>query len=333
MTGTIAVRRLASLAITRPEPDPAAVVRRLLAVQAQDLGQARWAVGLRCGATAAQVDAALASGEIVRTWSMRGTLHLVPAADVRWMLALLAARTVAAAGRRLGELGLDEVTVERCGDHLEGRLSSATRGELLAEIEAFGVSTAGQRGYHLLGQLAQRGRIVLLGDRFVPLASVAPPVPFDREAALVELARRYFRGHGPATAADLARWANLPLRDVRVGIDGAGLDRETIDGVDHWSDDAEEPPPPGVHLLPGFDELMLGYKDRSATIAAADEPRVCPGGNGVFRPTVVVDGRMVATWRAIVARRGVSFTWEPFAGSLDEDALAEPRRRYVAFLG
>ncbi len=53
----------------------------------------------------------------------------------------------------------------------------------------------------------------------------------------------------------------------------------------------------GVHLLPGFDELVLGYANRSCTVPAEHAARIVPGGNGVFRPTVVVAGRVVATWR------------------------------------
>ena len=331
MAPTIA-RRLARLRVTRPAASPAGVVEHLLAIQAQDLGAALWAVGLRCGATRAGVEAAIDAGGIVRTWPMRGTLHLVPAADVRWLLALLGPRMETASARRMRELDLDRAMVDRCAAHADRALAGvrSSREDLLAGFEAIGVSTAGQRGYHLLCQLALQGVICQVGAAFVRFDDVVPEHPtLDRDEALVRLARRYFAGHGPATEADLAWWAGLPLKDVRAGIAGADLVRDG-DLLDIAPDD---PPPAGVHLLPAFDEWLLGYRDRSATLDPAWADRVCPGGNGIFRPIVVVDGRTVGTWRAKTTRQGVALAFEAFDGTLDPERLAEPAERYAEFVG
>jgi hypothetical protein len=111
--------------------------------------------------------------------------------------------------------------------------------------------------------------------------------------------------HGPATEADLARWAGLPLGQVRTGIAAAGdrLAVADVDGVRHWLDPAlpdllaaHRRQARSVHLLPGFDELVLGYADRTATVPAELADRIAPGGNGVFRPTVVRGGVVVGTW-------------------------------------
>src|SRR6478609_1043346 len=115
---------------------PADVVRWMLAMQGQDLPGAKWSVGLRApGSTQLDVDAALASGEIIRSWPMRGTLHLVPGEDIGWMLGLTAARTLRSLTTRHAQLGLDEATVElgrkAATALLEGG-HSATRAELLA---------------------------------------------------------------------------------------------------------------------------------------------------------------------------------------------------------
>lgn len=149
----------------------------------------------------------------------------------------------------------------------------------------------------------------------------------DGEQALAELARRFFLGHGPATIADLARWSGLTLSMARAGL-AAVQDRlavVTLDGVDHLLDPAvpdllaqARAQARGVFLLPGFDEFVLGYADRSAVLAPAVADRVAPGGNGVFRPSVVRDGRIVGTWR----RRPAGVEVEQFGEPSDQLALA-----------
>jgi hypothetical protein len=341
MSAPLAHQRFAQQGVSLPSPSPLQAVQRLLAVQAQDLGQAVWAVGLRCRGTLADVQRSLAAGEIVRTWPMRGTLHLLAATDARWMVELLGPRALAAQATRRKQLELDEDILSRCRDRLTDSLAAGPKGrdELMAELEAAGVSTAGQRGYHVLVHLAQKGVICQLGpdrDSFVLMdEQLAPSERLSREEALARLAQRYFSGHGPATEADLAWWAGLPLRDVRAGLEGAReqLIREERDGTTSFGVAREEPPAPEAHLLPGFDELLLGYRDRSAVLEPQHAPRVCPGANGVFRPTVAVDGRMVATWRAKVTRREIRFSYEPFEEGFDPSTVSEAASRYEGFLG
>jgi hypothetical protein len=109
----------------------------------------------------------------------------------------------------------------------------------------------------------------------------------DREAALAELGRRYVAGHSAASDADLAYWSGLPLRDVRAGMQRAGL---------------AAPPRPAraprrlpARLLPPFDPYILGWQDRSFAIPGEWTRRVMPGG-GMFRAVVLVDGRVAGTW-------------------------------------
>jgi hypothetical protein len=337
---SLAHLRFAQQGVTLPSPSPSQAVQRLLGVQAQDLGQAMWAVGLRCGKPLAEVQRSHAAGEIVRTWPMRGTLHLLAASDVRWMVELLGPRALASQVTRRKQLELDEEILSRCQDKLIPALSSGprSRDELMGELEAIGVSTENQRGYHVLLNLAQKGLLCQIGperDTFVLLDSIeAPREALSREEALARLAQRYFSGHGPATEADLAWWAGLPLKDVRAGISAVDeLACEKIDGVSYFSVPSDEPPSPVAHLLPGFDELLLGYRDRSAVLDLRYATNICPGGNGVFRPTVAIGGRMVATWRVKVLRREIRFDYEPFEEGFDPSTLSEVTSRYEAFLG
>src|SRR5689334_11482114 len=114
----IALRRLVNQQIAHPAAEhPGEVVAWLGAVQAQDYLGALWAVGLRTpGATEASVEQALAERTIVRTWPMRGTIHFVAAADVRWMLDLLAPRVVRRSKSRRTQLGLDEAVISASAD-------------------------------------------------------------------------------------------------------------------------------------------------------------------------------------------------------------------------
>ena len=329
---------------------PEEVVRWLGAIQAQDYLQALWAIGLRLkSATVADVERAILEGKIVRTWPMRGTLHFVPPEDARWMLKLSASRMLARDGRRLKQLGLDEEIMERCKELFYGALKGnrrLSRPEMMRVLEEAGISTEKQRGYHILWYVSQAGLICLgpMQDKqqtFVLLDEwVHNSRDLSREESLAELARRYFAGHGPATVHDFAWWAGLTVTEARSGLESAmpELTSETIEGKDYWmKSDA-----PGhtaydesrVDLLPAFDEYLLGYKDRGAVLAVEDATKVVPGKNGVFLPTIVVDGRVVGTWKRKLKKNSIDITMSPFThpGDLDE-RVNKAAERYCGFLG
>jgi hypothetical protein len=312
----VALLRLVAQRIAGPPlPTATEAIRWLTAVQAQDYPGALTSVALRTGGARTDVEAALDAGEVVRSWPMRSTLHLVAAEDLGWLLDLCGPRVLAGAAKRRATLGLAEAEAELARDlavaalHGGGRL---TRAALLEVFDEGGVATTGQRGYHLLWYLAQTGTLCLGptagGEQLFVLTAEWIPKPrrLEREEALAELALRFFRGHGPATVADLARWSGLRVSDVRAGValvrprltaldvDGTEhlLDPVTPDLLAEVRDRARE-----VFLLPGFDEYVLGYGDRSAVLDAEFADRIVPGGNGMFRPTVVSDGRIVGTWR------------------------------------
>ncbi len=350
-------RRLAALRLAAQrvgEHDfstPVDVVRWMLALQAQDLPGVKWSVGLRqAAASVASVDAALDAGEVTRSWPLRGTLHLVASEDLRWLLALTTPRTITATARRRAALGLTTSELERARQIVGAALSGGrghTRRTLLATLEAAGLSTAGQRGYHLLWYLAQTGTLVMgptqgaqqsfvLLDEWVP----HPDRHLERDEALGELALRYFRSHGPATERDLARWSGLTLMEVRRGLAvcGARLATREIDGVSyHLAPEtlASTARVIRVHLLPGFDEYLLGYGDRSAALAPEHSALVVPGSNGMFKPTIVAGGLVVGTWKAARSAREVVVHPSPFERlpAAVERELEQAVQVYGAFLG
>lgn len=297
--------RLAAQCLARPAQTVVGAVRTLLALQGQDFIQARWALAVRtAGGTHASVDAAFASGAIVRGWCLRGTLHVVAAEDLPWLVRLLGPRNLARAAGRLRGLEISERdvgqarrVVERC---LAGK--ALARDELFARLEAAGQAVDAQRGVHLLFALCQAGVVCQAGEAFVLVDEwIRKPRTLSGDEALGALATRYAEGHGPVGVEDLAFWTGLGKREAKRALELASpVAPETAEI-------------PRALLLPGYDEYLLGYADRTPCIEPRHFERVVPGGNGVFLPMVVLDGKVRATWRRI--RRG-GRTWvtvRPFA--------------------
>jgi Winged helix DNA-binding domain len=295
---------------------PAGIVEHLLAVQAQDLRAAYLALRARGAGTAADVAAALADRTLVVGWLMRGTLHLVGRDDYPWLLRLTAPSQEAGSRRRLGEEGVDPDTAERALGVVEKAL--AERGPLIRqqlgeELAAAGVRTEGQALPHLLRLACLRGIAVLGpvvedGQAFVLARDWLGADPDEPADLLAELAVRYLRGHAPATAADLARWAGIGLRDARAGLRVIADRLVELDGglVDLAGRAAAGEVPP--RLLPAFDPYVLGWQDRGFAVPDAYAKRVFPGG-GILRAVATADGRTVGTW---TLRAGTPRV-EPFA--------------------
>lgn len=327
----------------------ASVVEWFGAMQAQEVNSALWSLGVRLpGATLADVEAALERREAIRTWPMRGTVHWVPPADARWMLELMGARALAGVEKRRATLGLDEKTAEAGVELLATALSGGkrlTRAECLAVLTAGGVAVTGQRGYHLLWFAAQRAvtaiaphvgkeQTFVLLDEWVP-ESRRP----SREEALGLIALRYFRSHGPTTRKDLAGWTGLTMADVKTGIAVAGpaLAAVEVGGVEMFAaaEVLDAGAGDGWLALPGFDEYLLGYKDRSMMADADQLAAIIPGGNGVFQSTIVRGGRVVATWKRVLGRKGVTVTVQPLIKftSRDRHNVAAALQPYADYLG
>lgn len=344
---TIARQRLANQQIAGPRfRTPAELVRWMGAVQAQDYRGALWAVGLRLPDTVeSDVEEALAARTLVRTWPMRGTLHLVAAEDVRWMLRLLTPRVLARSAGRYRELELDDAAFAKARRILVralGREGQLTRQEAYAALERGGVPPAGQRGIHILGHLAQQGLLCLgarrerqhtfvLLDAWVPAAAEPP-----REQALATLATRYFASHGPATLRDFAWWSGLLVKDAQAAIAEAGS-ALTGDGRT-WGGAAAVPAARGrrpvAALLPPWDEYVVAYQDRDLAVGHLDnhdQDRLKTVGSALL----VIDGRVRGAWRRELAASRVRLTvdfWTPVSGA-DRRAVDKAAARYGRFLG
>ena len=321
-------RRLTAQSLAGPAAqDPAAVAQRLLAVQAQDPRGARLAIRARTsGLSAATVDAALSEDRsLVVTWLNRGTLHLVRREDYPWLQALTTPPLFRANARRLAQEGVDADTAERGVAVVERSLAEEgplTREQLGERLARGGVRTAGQALVHVLFLACLRGLAVrgpMVGRRHAYALVrdwLGEPEPIDRDRALAELSRRFLAGHGPAGDRDLARWAGLPLRDVRAGLDAIApeleQDRDGLVDLARREPAAELPPP---RLLGAFDPVLLGWRSREPLLGP-HEAAVTVG--GLFRPFALIRGRAAATWSM---RRG-EVVLKPFGRLAPEHAAA-----------
>lgn len=336
--------RLRHHRLTAPARTVADAARHLLCVQSQDLWGGRLAIAARTrGGTASQVDAAYDRGELVRAWTQRGTLHTVPARDLRWVLAVTAQRTIAQTATRRAQLGLDDATLIRARDVIVAGLEGGralTRAEALERWEAAGISTATGRGYHLLFHIALHGVIcwgpTVRRDGFEPREQrivlvdewiAAHETPAD---PLEELFVRYIAGHGPASHEDFAWWAGITKGDARRAAASAAPRLATIEHDGHALFVSAAPPrrSPGAadtHALPTFEEYYIAYADRTR-VAAFDVMKAAgPGANGMVRSLLVHEGEVVGLWKPPPpTQRGAEPTYEllrPAPEAATRDAL------------
>lgn len=326
---------------------PEQVVAWMGGMQGQDFPGAKWSVGLRLPkAVDADINRALNEGRIIRTWPMRGTLHFVAAADARWILSLTSPGNIAGSLRRRKALELDDKTLARCREVFARTLQGGkqkSRDEMYAALEIEGISTEGQRGYHILWNSAVHGLICFAAttgkeQTFALLDEwITPAREKARDEALVELALRYFTSHGPATLQDFLWWSGLSAGEARTGFESirSNLIQETANKETYWmSPGVAEPGELCAFALPGFDEYLLGYKDRSAVLDAAHADKICPGGNGMFAPTIVINGRVAGTWKRTIKKSSIDIVATPFAPlkKAERRAFDEAAGRYASFM-
>lgn len=330
-----------------PAPSPAAVVEELLAVQAENVAQASWAVATRTtGVTEADLSRLLNEGVLLRTHVLRPTWHFVRPDDIRWLVELTGPRIRRTMVQVQRSTTLDDGDLEKGAELIAEALSGGvhlTRAALGERLRGAGLPADG-RALGVLVFHAECSALICSGvqesgrQTYALLDERAPGARrLDRDEALAELVLRYFTGHGPATERDLAYWATMTLTDVRAGLAAAAdrLDSLEHDGRTFWFG---QPPPrdaplrPRAHLLQTLDEYHNGYQDSRSVLDA--DGIVSPGRSSTVG-MALVDGQMVGGMRRTVGSDEVVFEVELLRELGDEDRgeLAAAARRYGAFLG
>ena len=340
--------RLHHQRLTTPQfTEPAKVVTWLGAVQAQDYAGGKWAIAQRMRhATDEVIEKAFADGSILRTHVLRPTWHFVAPDDIRWMLELTAPRVKASIASYCRANSLDDTAFKRSHKVLATALRGGrqlTRGALRQAVQRAGMATDGIR-FILMLMRAELDALICSGARigkqftYTLLEERAPRSKvLTGDEALAELTRRYFTSRGPATLQDFVWWSGLTTSEARAGIEMAGrqLTREVIDGRRCWlspSTQAVTRRPRAAYLLPAYDEFLVAYKDRTAVLDAAYSGKRT---NAIFGPTIVVNGRVVGTWKATLGKNSVVVALNPFAtlSNTARRAVLEAARRYGTFLG
>ena len=336
-----------------PLTSPSHVVAHLGAVQAQEFGPATWSLGQRSASPSRdQVRAEFDAGSFVRTHALRPTWHFLHAADLRWIQALTAPRVRIQTRYYERQAGVDDDLAARASAVFASALrggNALTRGELGAALAAAGIEASGNRLAYLTmrseldatlvsGPMRGKQHTYALADERVP----AGPV-LSGDEALHELTRRYFTGHGPATAKDFAWWSSLTLAQVRRGLELVGdeLSSETVEGLTfHWAagghaGSQERAGVDGtVHLLQTYDELLVAYAE-SRHAAYTPAGRSGSEARGGLAPSVMLAGRVVGRWHATCAAGRLEVRVTPAGAWTDErrSAAQAAVARYAAFTG
>lgn len=315
------------------------------AMQAQDALMLKWAIGLRVQATTNQlVEQALADGDILRTHLMRPTWHCVTPEDIHWLLKLTAPQILSICKTRDKNLELTEQIYSRSNAIIEKVLADnghLTRDEILPALHAAGIDTDENRASHLFMR-AELERIICSGkpkahkQTYALLSERAPDLlNLHHDEAVMKLAKRYFSSHGPATLQDFAWWSGLSFRDVRSTQDmlQSAFVKESLDAKDYWFSPDMSPitHTDRVLALPAYDEFLISYRDRTASLSSERNARAVSS-NGIFRPVILVDGQVAGVWKRTAKGKQVLIeaeyfeTLSPALKQKTDEALDQYRR-------
>lgn len=325
------------------------VVKWMGAMQAQDFNMSQWAVGVRMlNASESIINSAIDNAEIIRTHALRPTWHFVSSDDVYWMLELSAPRIRTAMKSRDKELGLTESIFKKSSKILQTILEGnnhLTREEIISEFQKARIPVDNGRASHLFVR-AEIDKVICSGklkgnkQSYALLSErVKNPKILNREEALAELAERYFTSHGPATLDDFNWWSGLNTSEARQALEMVkpNLFSKTIGDKTYWFTDINSDfsvKHNEVFLLPAFDEFIISYKDRSASLTFVNHKKAVSN-NGIFRPIIVQNGSVIGIWKRTINKDKVTLDTE-FSNSPNKatkNRIKELFSSYVDFIG
>ncbi len=284
----------------------------LIAVQAQDYNMSKWALGIRFqNSTEKCINNEIDSGDIIRTHLLGPTWHFVSSNDVYWLLELSAPQIKASLKYRDKQLGLSETVFRKCNSVIERKLKNGnhlTRDELIVELLKSKSILNKNQASHIFIRAEVEG-IICSGKQkegkptYAILEEWVPERnrKVNRDEALKELGQRYFTSRGPATIQDFIWWSGLSSGDAKLALEynKTHLISETIENETYWFDNSSIGPNRSqdeTFLLPAFDEFIIGYRDRKASLSKTDHKKTISD-NGIFYPTILLNGQIIGTWR------------------------------------
>lgn len=327
---------------------PDEIVCWMGAIQAQNYNMAKWAVGCRLnGSTDNQIEKAINDGKILRTHLLRPTWHLVSAADIYWMLELTAPKIKATLSHRWKQLELTEIVLQKSNRCIEKALETGahlTRDDLKEVLTIAKISTNENRLSHLLmhAELDQLICSGSLNEKKQTYASLPLRVPekklLPKAESLARLAGIYFKSRGPATVYDFAWWSGLSVAEAKQGIEMVKHEflSQTIESNTWWFKDptsTTEMQKATVHLLPAFDEFIISYKNRTAMIALQEYAKAVSE-NGIFRPVILLNGKVAGTWKFMVKKEDIDLEsdfFEPPSNSIKK-GVEQKAEEFINFL-
>ncbi|EAE1293105.1 TPA: winged helix DNA-binding domain-containing protein [Listeria monocytogenes] len=274
---------------------PERIVFHFGAMQAQNYGQSLWAVGSRMTTPSEQaVEQAINNGEIIRTWLLRGTIHLFSAKDYHWMMDLIAPSIDKICKPYRAKLGLTEEVLHKATEVVSEIVSeqAVTRKDLAAHLATKDLPSTGIPFAQLLVYLSSR-KVICSGPNETFRNTMHIPADtnhFTREEAIKELAKRYIQSHAPATLKDFCFWSGLTVTDAKIGL----ADMPKM-GDYYITTLVENGTMPTTIPLAGFDEWIIGYRDRSAVLPEIWHDEIMTK-NGIFRPAIITEGKVVGKW-------------------------------------
>lgn len=341
--------RLISQGIVDPISDsPKEIVNRMGALQAQDFNMAKWAIGLRLrNPTEQKIDSAIDSAEIIRTHVLRPTWHFISSDDIYWMLDLTASRILSSMKGRNKQLELSSNVFKKVNKIIEKILTgnkSLPRRELVNEINKAKIKTDNNRLSHILLNAELEGLIcsgkmkdnqttyALLNER------VEKPKPIKKEEGLYKLSTKYFQSHFPATLQDFCWWSGLSFSNAKQALEliKDHFICEKLHEQEYWLPNSfvlKKTYKESAFLLPAFDEFLISYKDRSAAILH-EHQRKAFSNNGIFWPTIVIDGQVKGLWKREIKRETVVIEPDLFDKKNDKDKelIKEAAENFGSFL-
>lgn len=295
---------------------PQEIVQHLGAMQAQDYAMAKWAVGSRCDASEKAIEEAINSAQIIRTHILRPTWHFVSADDIYWMLDLSGPQVKRIVTSYVKKYGYDAKKLDQTNAAIQKILAGnnhLTREEIMQELSITKTPSPDHLSgpimmYAELDGLVCNGKMKGKQMTYALLEERVPKIQgrLTQEEGLAKLALRYFESHGPATLLDFSWWSGFSPSSSKKIINAIELQLNsiTIEDQKYWFKNnisTEDNFRESIHFLPAFDEILISYKSREASILPEHQPKAFTN-NGIFKPIILENSKVIGTWKRTIKK-------------------------------